>query len=55
MSDFEIVDAIETECFAYDKTVEAIGSLPPTESDEERIILTLKRLRRKPKVVVQRR
>jgi ferredoxin len=52
MSDFEIVEAIETECFGYDKTVEAIGSLPPTESDEERIILTLKRLRRKPKVVV---
>jgi ferredoxin len=52
LSDMEEIESVETECFGYDKTVEAIGSLPPAESTDEVIILTLKRLRRKPKVVV---
>lgn len=52
MSDVEEVDSVEVECFGYDKTVEAFGSLPPAESSDEVIVLTLKRLRRKPKVVV---
>lgn len=44
--------AVETECLGYDKTVEAIGSLPLAESNSEKVILTLKRLRRKPTVKV---
>ena len=48
----EEIAAVGTECFGYDKTVEAICSLPPCESDNERVILTIKRLRRKPKVIV---
>jgi hypothetical protein len=42
--------SVETECYDWDTTVEAIGSLPPPEDETESIILTLKRLRRKPKV-----
>lgn len=52
LSALEQVEAVELECFGYDNTVEALGSLPPAESDDEVIVLTLKRLRRKPKVVV---
>jgi len=44
----EIV-ALPVECFGYDKTVQAIGSLPPAE-EETSVVLTIKRLRRKPKV-----
>lgn len=53
MSDLQVSTNIDTECFSYDKMVEAIGSLPPAESDDEFIILTLKRLRRKPKVSIR--
>jgi ferredoxin len=52
LSDVEEIDSVDIECFGYDKTVETIGGLPPPESDGESIILTLKRLRRKPKVTV---
>jgi ferredoxin len=48
-----IKESVETECLGYDKTVEAILSLPQAETDGERIILTLKRLRRRPKVTVK--
>lgn len=51
--DTEEVISIGTECLNYDKTVEAIVSLPPASNDpniEETFILTLKRLRRKPKI-----
>jgi ferredoxin len=44
---------VTTECFNYDKTVDAIMSLPPmTTIDEstETFVITVKRLRRKPKV-----
>jgi ferredoxin len=44
--------AVVVECLGWDKTVEAIQSLPSQETDDETIILTLKRLRRKPKVQV---
>ena len=49
---------IELECFGYDKTVEALQLLPaPLEDDsailvDETLIVTVKRLRRKPKVQV---
>ena len=45
-------DSIATECFGYDKTVEALMSLPPPEGEGEVIVLTLKRLQRKPKVTI---
>eukprot|EP00542_Grammatophora_oceanica_P019852 CAMPEP_0194047436 /NCGR_PEP_ID=MMETSP0009_2-20130614/24703_1 /TAXON_ID=210454 /ORGANISM="Grammatophora oceanica, Strain CCMP 410" /LENGTH=331 /DNA_ID=CAMNT_0038693061 /DNA_START=54 /DNA_END=1049 /DNA_ORIENTATION=+ len=42
--------AVGTECLGYDATVDAILSLPPAESNEEVFVVTVKRLRRKPKV-----
>jgi ferredoxin len=52
LSDVEEIDSVGTECYGYDKTIETIVGLPPAESDGESLILTLKRLRRKPKVTV---
>jgi ferredoxin len=53
LSDFEEVEAVDIECFGYDKTIEAIMSLPAhQESEDECIMVTVKRLRRKPKVLV---
>lgn len=42
--------AVTTECLGYDATVSAIVSLPPVSSEGETFVLTLKRLRRKPKI-----
>lgn len=44
--------SVETECLGYDETVDAILSLPEEldDSKEETIVLTVKRLRRRPKV-----
>jgi len=42
-----------TECLAYDATVEAISSLPPPSSEDDVAIVTVKRLRRQPRVTVQ--
>lgn len=53
LSELEETAAVNTECLGYDAMVEAIGSLPPVESDDEVIVLTLKRLRRKPKVTLK--
>ena len=53
MSEMQTSTSIDTECFGYDKLVEAIGSLPPIETENEFIVLTLKRLRRKPKVSIK--
>jgi ferredoxin len=53
MTDTQVSMAIDTECFSYDTLVDAIRNLPPLESDDEFIILTLKRLRRKPKVSIK--
>ena len=53
VSQAESIASIDTECLGYDKTVDAIMSLPPVESNDETIILTVKRLRRKPKVTVR--
>ena len=50
---FEFEEAsIATECCNWDKTVELIGSLPPCQGDDEAILVTVKRLRRKPRVEV---
>lgn len=46
----QTIAAIATECLGYDATVNAILSLPAAESDDEVFILSMKRLRRKPKV-----
>lgn len=50
LSEQEMRESVETECLGYEKTVEAIMSLPPAEHEGEKIVLLLKRLRRKPKV-----
>lgn len=52
--DDEIV-SIDTECLNWDATVEAIGSLPspPATGEGENLVFTVKRLRRKPKVLVR--
>lgn len=47
------ITAIATECMDWDATVAAIGSLPPAETLTEYLIVTVKRLRRKPKVTVR--
>lgn len=45
--------AISTECLSYDATIDAILSLPPPEeSSDETVRITVKRLRRQPKVTV---
>lgn len=45
---------VQTECLSYDATVAAIQSLPPVSQQyDEYFALTLKRLRRKPKVTVK--
>lgn len=45
--------AIDTQCCNWDKTVKKIGSLPATDgSDDEALLVKVKRLRRKPMVEV---
>ena len=51
--DVETQYSVSTECLGYDATVSAILSLPPPLRDDETIIVTVKRLRRKPKVRVK--
>jgi ferredoxin len=47
----EEVFSVPTECLNYDKTVEAILSLPPAkDSVTDMFVVTVKRLRRRPKV-----
>lgn len=53
LSDTEEKIECVTECLGYDATVSAIQNLPPVASDNEVIILTMKRLRRVPIVKVK--
>jgi ferredoxin len=53
MTDVETQVSVATECLGYDATVEAILSLPPAQTDDETLVITVKRLRRKPKVRVK--
>ncbi len=46
----ETIAAVATECLGYDATVDAILSLPAARSNDEIFILSMKRLRRKPRV-----
>lgn len=43
---------VSTECLGYDATVSAISSLPPPASEDETITLTVKRIRKQPKITV---
>ncbi|GKY97303.1 hypothetical protein MPSEU_000688700 [Mayamaea pseudoterrestris] len=53
MTETEETTAVVTECLDWDGTIDAIKSLPPPENDNETLQLTVKRLRRKPKVKLQ--
>ena len=44
---------VSTECLSYDATIDAITSLPTPVSDTEVVIVTVKRIRRQPKVTVK--
>lgn len=47
----ENILSLATECLDYDATVEAIQSLPsPSSKEPQRISMTIKRIRRKPKI-----
>lgn len=39
-----------TECLGYDATIEALTSLPPPTSSDDEIALTVKRIRKQPKI-----
>lgn len=53
VSDLESQFSVPTECLGYDATVDAILSLPPAQTEDETFVVTLKRLRRKPKVLLK--
>ncbi|KAL3765456.1 hypothetical protein ACHAW5_008569 [Stephanodiscus triporus] len=44
---------VSTECLGYDATIDAITSLPPPTSDDDAVTLTVKRVRRQPKINVR--
>jgi len=52
LADTQDEASVRTECFGYDATVDAILSLPEQQADDESYLLTIKRLRRKPKISV---
>ena len=41
---------VSTECLGYDATIDAITSLPPPTSDDETVTVTVKRIRKQPKI-----
>lgn len=49
----QVVTTVQTECLGYDATVDAILSLPPASSQDESYAITIKRIRRRPKVTVK--
>ena len=44
---------VSTECLGYDATIDAITSLPPPASDDEAVTLTVKRVRRQPRISIR--
>mmetsp|Transcript_1377 Transcript_1377/g.2108 ORF Transcript_1377/g.2108 Transcript_1377/m.2108 type:complete len:373 (-) Transcript_1377:1377-2495(-) len=53
LADSEEIISAATECLGYDRTVEAIASLPPPKRNGgESLVLKLKRVRRKPRIKV---
>ncbi|MEM1009639.1 MAG: 2Fe-2S iron-sulfur cluster-binding protein, partial [Myxococcota bacterium] len=53
IAEMEQVISVRTECLGYDATVEAIQSLPEPMTEDETIVLTVKRVRRKPQIKVR--
>jgi len=51
--DVETTTRVSTECLSYDATIDAITSLPTPVSDTEVVIVTVKRIRRRPRVTVK--
>jgi len=49
----ELRTDVATECLGYDATIEALTSLPPVASSDDEITLTVKRIRRQPKIHVR--
>lgn len=49
----EVRTDVSTECLGYDSTIEAITSLPPPVTLEDEIVLTVKRIRKQPRVTVK--
>jgi ferredoxin len=49
----EMEESVDTECLGFDASVAAILKLPLMRSDDEIYVVTVKRLRRKPKVTVK--
>lgn len=45
--------SVATECLAYDATIEALLSLPEVVCEDDEVTLTVKRLRRQPKISVK--
>jgi ferredoxin len=43
---------VQTECLNYDRTIDAILSLPSSDATEQTVVVTAKRIRRRPKVRV---
>jgi len=52
-SEVESILSVPTECLDYEATVNGILSLPKHSGNDEMLVLTLKRIRRKPKVQVK--
>ena len=44
---------VATECLGYDATIEALTSLPPVNSPDDNLSLTIKRIRRQPRISVK--
>ena len=49
----ELRTAVDTQCLGYDSTIEAITSLPPVSSADESVLVTVKRIRKQPKINVK--
>ena len=55
LTDSQETISVSTECLGYDKTVEAILSIPPPQGENEQYVIKLKRIRRKPVIKVNLR
>uniref|UniRef100_A0A7S2EM48 2Fe-2S ferredoxin-type domain-containing protein n=1 Tax=Ditylum brightwellii TaxID=49249 RepID=A0A7S2EM48_9STRA len=52
LSETEERTSVSTECLGYDATIDSILSLPDLASEDETVMVTVKRLRRMPKVTL---
>lgn len=44
---------VSTQCLGYDATIDALTSLPPPTSSDETVAITIKRIRRQPKINIK--